>query len=142
MRYLRQKRIEEGGLDLLTLLGITRAFKSTDLRDRIFALIGLQNDIPLDCIDYSHELSYVEYQVTLAVLAYVKVPTGLLACGTSLGSRSGSPSWVVAWGNRPKAVMQFTELVLPLDDCDCGDPEFWIENEKVRHLKLPLITVK
>ena len=137
LRYLRQKRIEEGGLDLFTLLGITKAFKSTDPRDRIFALIGLQNDIPLDCIDYSHELSYVEHQVTLAVLAYVEVPTGLLACTTSLGSRSGSPSWVIAWGNRPKAVMEFTELVLPLDDCDCGDPEFWIENEKVRHLKLP-----
>ena len=142
LSYLRQKRSEESGLDLLVLLGVTKSFKSMDPRDRIFALLGLQNDIPLDCIDYSHELSSVELQVTLAVLAYVEVPTGLLACTTSLGSRSGLPSWVVAWGNRPRAVMEFTELVLPLDDCDCGDPDFWIEDQKVRDLNFPITTVK
>ena len=142
LNYLRRKQREERGLDLLVLLGITKAFKSTDPRDRIFALIGLQNDIPLDCIDYSHELSSVELQVTLAVLAHVEVPTALLACTTSLGSRSGLPSWVVAWGNRPRAVMEFTELVLPLDDCDCGDPDFWIEDQKVRDLNPPVTTVK
>ncbi len=124
LRYLRQKRREEGDLDLFVLLGITRAFQSTDPRDRIFALIGLQHDIPLDCIDYSHDLSSVELQATLAVLACVEVPTGLLACTTILGSRAGLPSWVPAWANQPKAVEEFTELVLPLDDCDCGDPDF------------------
>ena len=142
LRYLRQKRKEEGGLHLLRLLIITKAFKSTDPRDRIFALIGLQNNIPLDCIDYSHELSSVELQVTLAVLACVEAPMSLLACTTSLGSRSGLPSWVVAWGNRPRAVMEFTELVHPLDDCDCGDPHFWIEDQKVRDLDLYMTTVK
>lgn len=142
LRYLRQKRRKEHGLDLLVLLGITKAFKSTDPRDRIFALIGLQNEIPLDCIDYSHELSSVELQITLAVLAYVKVPTWLLSYTTSLGSRSGLPSWVVAWGNRAGTIQEFTGLILPLDDCDCGDPHFWIENQKVRDLSLHITTVK
>ena len=136
LRFLRQKRNEQAGLDIFTLLGITKAFRSTDPRDRIFALIGLQHDIPLEYIDYSHETSFVELQITLAILSWAETPTGVLACVTSLVPRPGMPSWVPAWGKEMRQVMEFVELVLPIEDCDDGVPDYWVEDQKVRYLSL------
>ena len=132
LRLLRQLH-KEDRLNLLTSLGTSRFFKSTDPRDRIFALIGLQHYIPLTFIDYSQELSYVELQVTLAILSDEETPVDVLAHTTVFGTRRDLPTWVPAWGNESSNVMAFSEMVRPLD-YDFGEPEFKTENDKVRYL--------
>lgn len=136
LRYLRQNRNTEDGLQLLQLLTVTNAFRFTDPRDRIFALIGLQHDIPLEDIDYSLEISVLELRITLAILSRVWLPTNVLARTAGLVPRPGMPSWLPAWGNQRRKVMRYGVAPSQLEDIDYGEPDFWVEDQKVRNLSL------
>ena len=50
-------------IPLLALLSKTRGFKSSDPRDRVFALVGMSSDTKVDLIDYKARLSDILIKV-------------------------------------------------------------------------------
>ncbi|KAJ8117395.1 hypothetical protein OPT61_g1386 [Boeremia exigua] len=92
-----------GQSSILMYLLLTRCFKATEPRDKIFALIGLAEDIAEDFVDYSKSYKDVVQELSHMVLDG-RIPTtsgsilDLLTCITrdEEDDLSG-PSWVVDW---------------------------------------------
>lgn len=102
LQALRQAKAK-GWLSMVYLLLLTRCFEATDMRDKMFALVGLANDVDPSFVDYS--LSYEEVVVNLSK----KILQGKMGtCGGSVldiwscierdgGEEVPRKSWVVDW---------------------------------------------
>ena len=82
---------------LVALLWPLRAWRATDPRDKVFALVGLADGVPDGFIDYT--LSF--YQVYVQAAKFVLLdnhlnPLVMLSYATA-GERSDLPSWVPSW---------------------------------------------
>lgn len=77
---------------------LARFFEASDHPDRIFALVGLVQDVDESFIDYSKSLRQVF--VELAKLAFKKDPEfslDLLSFATMSSQSETIPSWVPSW---------------------------------------------
>jgi hypothetical protein len=94
---------EQGNQGIIYLLLLTRCFDATDLRDKIFALVGLASDVDEAFVDYSKSCEEVLTQLSRVVLdGSVETDTGcaldIWSCITrDADEELDKPSWVVDW---------------------------------------------
>jgi Heterokaryon incompatibility protein (HET) len=106
---------KQSGFSLLVLFKLTKSFRATDPRDRIFALVGLTADIPQEFIDYRRERAELNEELT-ALLLRQSDPTEVLSSPQVMGTIKGGPSWVPDWTNSSSsAVTPIRSLVVPFD---------------------------
>ncbi len=91
-------RTAELKLPLFALLSKTRGCKSTDPRDRVFALVGISSDTKVDLIDYKAHLSDILVRVsTNHIQGILKSPSSEIfdyLCFVHGSDVEGLPSWV------------------------------------------------
>ncbi|KAI1010288.1 hypothetical protein LB503_004978 [Fusarium chuoi] len=99
---LKMKMCWRGGMDLMTLLSHSRSCKSSDDRDRVYAMLGLAlpgyNILP----DYSSDMSASEVMIitTRAIIEKEKSLDILVEATKLVRSRNlDIPSWVVDWSS-------------------------------------------
>ena len=89
-----------GGLGIVDLPSRTRGCKATDLRDKVYALLGLMNaeDVPAIRVDYSDSSSaaHLFRDVAVHCMASVEGPMTLVHAGLER-SVPGLPTWVLDW---------------------------------------------
>ncbi|KAG9204366.1 Non-essential glycogen phosphorylase [Epicoccum nigrum] len=94
---------EQGPNGMLWYLLVTRYFDATDLRDKIFALVGLVGDFTENFVDYSKSYADVVQELSLMVLEDVIPNTSgsmleFLSCITrDEHDDLAGVSWVVDW---------------------------------------------
>jgi hypothetical protein len=99
--YLNQAhKIQDKNWGLLDLLRLTRKYKSTDPRDKVFALLGIVTNPDSMDIKADYRLSAVEVYLSVAIYNLVKLNNlELLGNGGSSSMRQNTnlPSWVPDW---------------------------------------------
>ena len=102
---------------LVTLLDTTRNSRATDLRDKVFALVGLTQDTSRDIISYGLteeeavtglQEGILQTDISLNALARVDV--------SSLRSRAKLPSWVPNWTRPDCQVKIMDEIVRSIEE--------------------------
>lgn len=102
LQALRQAN-EQGLLSMVYLLLLTRCFEATDMRDKMFALVGLANDIDPSFVDY--DLSYEEVVANMSkkiLKGKTSTSSGSVLDIWSCIMREGETevpqkSWIVDW---------------------------------------------
>jgi hypothetical protein len=87
---------QESEQSIQDLLLLTLSFEASDPRDRIFALVGLTDDVPQEFIDYSRSRTSISTDLATLLLE-VSFPTDILGCTWIVGSIDGGPSWIPDW---------------------------------------------
>ncbi|KAG7284320.1 hypothetical protein NEMBOFW57_010692 [Staphylotrichum longicolle] len=100
-RVLREDLAKKpSGLGIVELLSRTRFGKATDLRDKVYALLGLMNeeDVPVIRVDYSESYTAAQLFRDVAVhcMASLDGPATLVHAGLESSIR-GLPTWVPDW---------------------------------------------
>lgn len=78
--------------NLLTLLWTTRSFEATDPRDKIFALVRLLDDVPMDFVDYSLRLRKTLMNTAAHLLSQRSLD--ILSLARAMGTGLDLPTWV------------------------------------------------
>ena len=88
----------EGSLRFRDLLFLTSAFKATDSRDKIFALVGLTDEVPPGFINYKRDLSEILINLGTLFLTQESLkfnpPLDILCFVHQFLQTSDLPSWV------------------------------------------------
>ncbi|KAF5615393.1 uncharacterized protein FTJAE_13378 [Fusarium tjaetaba] len=101
-----------GSMDIKTLLSHSRSCKSSDDRDRVYAMLGLASPGYSIFPDYSKDLSASEVMImTTRAIIEKEDSLGILAQATRLVQRKNLdvPSWVADWSSTEAADMDFGE---------------------------------
>lgn len=94
---------DDGISGIMWLLLVTRCFDSTDPRDKIYALVGLANDVGEEFVDYSKSYENVIQELSHMLLdGKIETTSGSTLDLWSSITRDGhddlsGPSWVVDW---------------------------------------------
>ena len=100
---------------LVELLRYTRSFSATDPRDKVFALVGLADDISNDFIDYGNTESKVSFDVASFLLTddSAKLPNALdlLSYVEHRDKPSDLPSWVPDWRSCPHNYIPIIDII-------------------------------
>lgn len=129
IHYLRQAlRFQNQNWALLGLLRLTRQYKATDPRDKVFAVMGVvtnADSIPVDLKpDYGLSTEEVFLSVAIHNLEKLKNLELLAQAGaSSAGQNPKLPSWVPDWiySNECRAVIAAT--VVKTKFCSAGDSQ-------------------
>ncbi|EWG42674.1 hypothetical protein FVEG_04426 [Fusarium verticillioides 7600] len=114
---LRMKIRWSGSMDIKTLLSHSRSCKSSDDRDRVYAMLGLASPGYNIFPDYSSGLSASEVMImTTRAIIEKEDSLGVLAQATRLVQRKNLdvPSWVADWSSTEAADMDFTDRQPPI----------------------------
>lgn len=102
LRAMKDQYDAGGCFDFLTLLQLTQKYRSSDARDRMFALVSLCTDVPASFIDYS--LSYhdvatrtARYSMNSMQRQRHRSPVDILSYASGLSADHRLPSWVPRW---------------------------------------------
>ncbi|KAF5542939.1 hypothetical protein FNAPI_9827 [Fusarium napiforme] len=101
-----------GSMDIKTLLSHSRSCKSSDDRDRVYAMLGLASPGYNIFPDYSDDLSAREVMImTTRAIIEKEDSLGILAQATRLVQLKNLdvPSWVADWSSTEAADMDFGE---------------------------------
>ncbi len=136
LEALRQAK-KDTRLGMHELLMITRGFKSTDPRDKMFALVGLAHDIGEDFVDYSVDFCSAKINLSKRFLEgqiqSADCPLDLLSCIIKPSAEDPVPSWAIDWTVLSESL--FSPLLLgypsePLDNRQ--SPGIYFTDDKVR----------
>ena len=93
----------KGEIGMLGLLLMTRGFEATDPRDKMFALVGLGEDVDDDFVDYEKSIEEVLKDLSRRFLE-ARVPSvtsslDIWSCidGAQDSRESETPSWIMDW---------------------------------------------
>jgi hypothetical protein len=119
---------------ILDMAYTTKKFEASDPRDRIFALVGLVQDVDDSFIDYSKSLRQVLLEIAkLALQNNLEISLDLLSFATMSSQSETLPSWVPSWTyegpylplavtHPSKALTGSYEPVLSVGANDVSDP--------------------
>ena len=134
---LRKLYSTNGHINLLYLLWLTRVLESTEPRDKIFALVGLTEDVENEFIDYEQTLRDILINLAdriltndLAILIGSK-PLCLLSYAEARPQSSDLPSWVPDWKARDVGFRPLSTIILPQNSSDDGNGYFSVTANKV-----------
>lgn len=96
---LKQKIKTKNHPSLLTVLSQTVHFEATDVRDKVFAVLGLSNDNNRDLIDYTDELRKVLINTARRLLESENGSLEMLSWAHAVDrtDKLDLPSWVTDW---------------------------------------------
>lgn len=123
---------------LFDLMMATRSFKSTDPRDKMFALVGLAPGNNTDFVDYSMDLRSTMVNFSKLFLKGQLHTTQSLLDILSFATRSSSsdnqiPSWTVDWGALSESLFTPLGLSYPSEAPIIQDPpDIQLINDEVR----------
>ncbi|KAF5575493.1 hypothetical protein FPCIR_13115 [Fusarium pseudocircinatum] len=106
-----------GSMDIKTLLSHSRSCKSSDDRDRVYAMLGLASPGYQIFPDYSNDMSASEVMImTTRAIIEKEDNLGILAQATRLVQRKNLdvPSWVADWSSTEAADMDFVDRQDPI----------------------------
>ena len=123
------------------LLFLTSAFKATDSRDKIFALVGLTDDVPPGFINYKRDLSEILIDLGALCLTQESLkftpPLDILCYVHQFLQTSNLPSWVPEWDTKGHIAVPLSLILQPKEWMEVGESSYAIA-DKV-HLLSPTI---
>ncbi|KAE8445911.1 hypothetical protein EG329_012690 [Mollisiaceae sp. DMI_Dod_QoI] len=129
IHFLRQAiQFQNNSWGLLSLLRLTRKYKATDPRDKVFALMGVVTDAGSILVDLKpdYRLSTEEVYLSVALHYLEKLKNLELLAHAGINSALRNPklpSWIPDWGscNENRAVIAAT--VVKTNFCAAGDSQ-------------------
>jgi hypothetical protein len=138
---LRMKIRWSGSMDIKTLLSHSRSCKSSDDRDRVYAMLGLASPGYQIFPDYSDDMSASEVMImTTRAIIEKEDSLGVLAQATRLVQRKNLdvPSWVADWSSTEAADMDFTDRqphiwsIMPQESPQCAFETITDPNDQIQ----------
>ena len=125
---------ENGPLDFLQLLYLTGSLEATDSRDKLFALIGISKDGPMEMIDYSRDLRKLLIDVGKMFLerkTSSEVPAlDILSFVNHSTQDPGIPSWVPTWNSINHSRVPLNFIMQPKDWIEAGVATYSFSGER------------
>ena len=122
-----------GTLRFRDLLFLTSAFKATDSRDKIFALVGLTDEVPPGFINYKRDLSEILINLGTLILTQESLkfnpPLDILCFVHQFLQTSNLPSWVPEWDTKGHIVMPLSLILEPKEWMEVGDSSYAIADK-------------
>lgn len=134
---LRLGFAKRGEVSLLPLLWSTRTYEATDPRDKIFALIGLTNDLRTDFIDYEKKPCDILFELARCIMrndltqSLCGGPICLLSFVEPRPQSSYLPSWIPDWTVGDPSYGPLTLTMRERRAIAVGEGSFTIDPDKV-----------
>ncbi|KAG7009435.1 hypothetical protein G7Y79_00002g005500 [Physcia stellaris] len=129
--FIAKQYAEHGPLKFEDLLHLTNDFDATDLRDKIFALLGMTDEISDILIDYNCCPKDVLIEVAKMFLTQgplmMRPPLHLLCFAENEPRLPGLPSWVPKWDHRRSLPLHL--ILQPKNWIDVGEAQYSLEKE-------------
>lgn len=109
LQYMTQKSIQVD--DLYGVLAVTSKSQATDLRDRLFGILGLIQKDSKDVASWQPDYSLSAQHIFVGLLAHLIVnlkKTHLLLHASTLYAATSSPSWTPLWVSNEAWLFMFT----------------------------------
>jgi hypothetical protein len=127
---------ESGNIPMSLLLIATKSFRATDPRDKIFALIALARDMPIEFINYKCLVEQVLTDLATRMIKMsdqdLQLPSPILSLAYTVHCQGNSniPSWVPDWTGADLAIVPIHALLLEKNSSSrYGDCQFSINPE-------------
>ena len=134
---IRSNFAKFGEMSLLELLWLTRTSEATDRRDKIFALVGLTNDVRSEFIDYKKKpcdllFDLAEFIMRNDLTRYLcDGPVCLLSFVEPRPQSSNLPSWIPDWTVCDPFYRPLTLVFEERSALAVGEGSFTIDPDKV-----------
>ena len=135
---------ENGPLLLRDLLFLTGSFKATEPKDRIFALLGITDDVPEEFINYNRNLREILIDVASMCLTRdkhkVTPPLDFLCFVNHIIQSPDLPSWVPVWDTKGRIFCPLNMILQPKEWIEVGEASYSITGEVESSLSLDNIS--
>ena len=131
---------ESGSLLLRDLLFLTGAFQATEPKDRIFALLGITDDVPQEFINYNRSLREILIDVASMCLTRDRhktaPPLDVLCFVNHIIQSPDLPSWVPVWDTKGRVFCPLHLILQPKEWIEVREASYSITGEVESSLSL------